>query len=117
MSSEDEKLKEELEKLFKRVLAVRYGIEILKVERQGDMEDTYITTASIDTDYLEDSSINEIYIIVMFSYEPDDTSSDIAIHWAVVQIPNECQVVAIDIDEFKREFKLSTTGLAYRIVL
>jgi len=108
ISHAKQEIEQELEEVFRRILAVRYGIEVLKVEKKE--QDTYIAIAVLDTDYLdEDSRIEGIDVIVEFIYSQDDDSSDIVIKSATAKV----------VDEFRGyEFPLSNiSGIVYRIVL
>jgi hypothetical protein len=103
-----QELEQELEAVFRRILAVRYGVEVLSVNKKE--QDTYVATASLDTDYLdEDSRIEGIDIIIEFIYEQDDNSSGIVINNAVAKV----------VDEFREyEFRVSNiSGIAYRVAL
>ena len=103
-----QEIEQDLEAVFRRILAVRYGIEVLSVEEKE--QDTYVVIASLDTDYLdEDSRIEGIDIIIEFIYEQDDNSSGIVINNAIAKV----------VDEFRcYEFKLSNiAGIAYRVAL
>jgi hypothetical protein len=120
-------LKEIIEKLeegLRKILATRYGIEIIELEELVEYEKEidgqhgfdYLVIAMLDTDYFDDKRINAVFTEIIFTHFEGDTSDNIEIKKAhiIVRIADDYSKP----DSVEATFNLSlVSGLAYRIAL
>jgi hypothetical protein len=117
------KIKDKLNERLNRILAVRYGIEIIEFEKISN--DLYRVIAALDPDFFDVACIDSISVVIEFIYSEGDGPSSIVIKKACLEVSVITGYIKPDSDIDYEEPELTDLtynmtingGLVYRIVL
>jgi len=116
-------IKDELNEGLNRILAVRYGVEIIEFEKISN--DLYRVITALDPDFFDDTRIDGVSVEIEFIYSEGDEPSSIVIKKACLEVSVITGYTKLDPNVDYEEPELTAVtynltingGLVYRIVL